>query len=321
MAPLAGETHRFFSTQGTHSGCVMSLGLRNVILHVTGLYHEVWCIKGPPVAFLCLTVVSQIPCSSTQVPPNSFCLPNTPLIAFILHSGTSKCLSLWLHDSQSVFLCSPMTCDLIFCSAQGLAHAIQYIPGISKVLVPSVQGFPLHFGAPEASKAPSMQPRCLQACLCIHNGPPAVFVFDHLDEGVEHALATSVDYTKLEEVLDLLEGRKALQEDLDRLDRWAEANRMSFNKAKYWLLHFGYNHPMHQSPHPWLEDCVEEKDLQMLVVSQLNMSQQCAWVAKKTSGILACIRNGVAGRSREVIIPLYSVSQVFSFGSLTTRKS
>ncbi|GAB0189926.1 mitochondrial enolase superfamily member 1 [Grus japonensis] len=136
-----------------------------------------------------------------------------------------------------------------------------------------------------------------------------IFVGD-MDNGIECTLSKFADNTKLCDAVNTLEGRDAIQRDLDRLERWACANRMKFNKAKCKVLHVGWRNPKqnYMLDVEWIESSPEQDLGGVFIDKKLSVIRQCALAAQKANRVLGCIKRSVTSRSREVILSLYSAT-------------
>lgn len=137
-----------------------------------------------------------------------------------------------------------------------------------------------------------------------HTPSPALFniLISSWDDGAECTLSKLACNTKLEGVVDVPEGCVSIQRDLSGLEKWDSRNLMEFNNEKCQILHPVRKKCRHQDMleiSQW-ERSLMEKDLWVLLNTKLSMSQQHALVAK-VSGVLGCIRQSTASRSRGVI--------------------
>lgn len=90
---------------------------------------------------------------------------------------------------------------------------------------------------------------------------------DDLNHGAEYTLRQLGDHAKLREVADTPHECAAIQSIYDRLESWAERNRVEFNKGKSEVLPLAMNNPSHcfSQAATWLESSFKEKNLEVMV--------------------------------------------------------
>jgi len=100
-----------------------------------------------------------------------------------------------------------------------------------------------------------------------------IFVSD-IGNGIECTISKFCDNTMLCGTVDTLEGRDAIQRDLDRLERWACASLIKFRKDECRVLHRGPGNPKHRYRlgREWTKSSPEENDLGVLVEKKPHMT-------------------------------------------------
>ena len=139
-------------------------------------------------------------------------------------------------------------------------------------------------------------------------GPILFLIYiNDLENEIGSNILKFADDTQMFRRVESQEDRHQLQSDLNKLVKWAEKWQMLFNKDKCKCLHIGQasaknNYLMNNTV---LLSTEREKDVGVVVSSDMKVSEQCGIAARKGNQILGLIRRNIAYRDKRLIIPLY----------------
>ena len=139
-------------------------------------------------------------------------------------------------------------------------------------------------------------------------GPLLFLIYvNDLDAGLNSEIAKFADDTKLGGSALSVESCSTLQGDLNGIFQWSKTWGMKFNVDKCKVLHIGHNNINYQytiDNRP-MKVVFEEKDLGVIVTSDLKSHKQCVEQCKKANRILGFIFRYFEFKSKDIILQLY----------------
>ena len=140
-------------------------------------------------------------------------------------------------------------------------------------------------------------------------GPILFLIYiNDLDEDVKCKISKFADDTKIANRVISLSQQQELQNDLNTLGEWAVNSQMFFNVDKCKVLHIGNrnvqaNYTMNGKQ---LVKVEQEKDLGVVISSDLKPSKQCSEVVKTANKLIGFIGRSFEFRTEEIILNLYN---------------
>ena len=134
-----------------------------------------------------------------------------------------------------------------------------------------------------------------------------IFIDDIDDAVIEALLKKFADDTKLAKIIASIRDAQQMQENLNRICKWAEEWQMRFNVSKCKVMHFGHKNPRYDYT---MNGCViqkveEEKDLGVWMETDLRSSKQCRVAAQNANWALGQLSRAFHFRKASSIVPLY----------------
>ena len=139
-------------------------------------------------------------------------------------------------------------------------------------------------------------------------GPVLFVVFiDDIDENIRSIVLKFADDTKVVARVGTEEDREVLRRDLVSLFGWSQDWQMLFNLDKCAVMHFGFNNigESMELGGKLLVSHTSERDLGVIVQSNLKVDMQCNKAACEANRRLGMIKRNFRFKSRSVVLPLY----------------